>query len=241
MSYVDSRLEENCQTDFPQTAHAAIYIANEMAFAHNAMLRGLNSIYLQAPNIHEAHDIADFLFFVKSWAGWVSHHHVLEEEQMFPGFEKVIGQTGFLEGNVNQHHVFQPALKRMLAYGSNTKPADYDASTLRGIIEEMAPALREHLSDEIQSLLSMRPYDSAALLKVYKECEAEAGKQDKVSPVQLILPPSLTVHLILIGLSPAECHPPDGSGPARCDLRRWQQLARHATAVRVVCALSLCP
>lgn len=44
----------------------------------------------------------------------------------------------------------------------------------------MAPGLRQHLSDEIQSLLSMRPYDGEALLKVYKDCEAEAGKQDKV-------------------------------------------------------------
>ncbi|KAL1989027.1 hypothetical protein VTN96DRAFT_5790 [Rasamsonia emersonii] len=43
----------------------------------------------------------------------------------------------------------------------------------------MAPGLRQHLSDEIQSLLSMRPYDGEALLKVYKDCEAEAGKQDK--------------------------------------------------------------
>lgn len=57
---------------------------------------------------------------------------------------------------------------------------DYDAVTLRGIIEEMAPRLRTHLSDEIQSLLTMRPYDGEALLKVYKESEAEAGKQDKV-------------------------------------------------------------
>lgn len=68
-----------------------------MAFAHNSMLRGLNSIYLQAPYVHEPRDVADLLFFVKALAGWVSHHHVLEEEKMFPGFEKVIGIPGFLE------------------------------------------------------------------------------------------------------------------------------------------------
>ncbi|KAL1872622.1 hypothetical protein Plec18167_006740 [Paecilomyces lecythidis] len=159
--------------------HPAVYIANEMAFAHNAMLRGINSIYRQAPNVHETQDITDFLFFVKSWAGWVSHHHVLEEEQMFPGFEKIIGKDGFLEGNVDQHHAFQPALKKLLAYGSDIKPEQYDAAVLLAIVEELGPALRQHLSDEIPSLLSMQPYDGPALLEVYKECEAEAGKQDK--------------------------------------------------------------
>ncbi|KAL1965836.1 hypothetical protein VTN77DRAFT_5157 [Rasamsonia byssochlamydoides] len=167
--------------------HPAVYIANEMAFAHNSMLRGLNSIYLQAPHVHDPRDVADFLFFVKSWAAWVSHHHVLEEERMFPDFEKVIGTPGFLEGNINQHHAFQPALKRLLAYGSDTQPADYDAVTLRSIVEEMAPGLRQHLSDEIQSLLSMRSYDGKALLKVYKDCEAEAGKQDKTVVPPMVL------------------------------------------------------
>lgn len=153
-----------------------------MAFAHNSMLRGLNSIYLQAPHVHQHRDIADFLFFVRSWAAWVSHHHVIEEEKMFPGFEKVIRKPGFLEGNVNQHHAFQPALKRLLAYSKETKPEGYDSAILRGIVEEMAPPLRGHLSDEIGTLLSMQPYDDGeALLKVYKECEAQAGKQDKVS------------------------------------------------------------
>jgi len=150
-----------------------------MAFTHNSILRGLDSINLQTPNVHEPRDISDFLFFV--WATWVSHHHVLEEQVMFPGFEKAIGKPGFMEENVNQHHAFEPALKKALAYGSDTKPADYSASTLRGIIEEMAPGLREHLSDEIQSMLSMRPYNGEALMRVYKECVAQAGKQDKVS------------------------------------------------------------
>ncbi|CAI7590989.1 unnamed protein product [Penicillium glandicola] len=159
--------------------HAAIYIANEMACAHNCMLRGLNSIYLQAEYVQKPQDIADFLFFIKSWANWVSHHHTLEEEQMFPGFEKVIGAAGFLGTNVEQHHAFQPQLKILLEYSSHTSHVDYNATTVRRTIEEMAPIFRQHLSEEINSLLSMGPYDGTALLKVYKHSVAEAARQEK--------------------------------------------------------------
>ncbi|PWY69072.1 hypothetical protein BO70DRAFT_374227 [Aspergillus heteromorphus CBS 117.55] len=163
------------------TKHPAIYIANEMAFAHNSMLRGLNSIYLQAAQITKRQDICDFLFFIASWASWVSHHHTLEEEKMFPGYERVIGIHNFLGDNVGQHQTFEPALQQLLQYGRYTVPERYDASVVRGLIEELAPPFREHLSHEIDSLLSMEPYeyDGEALLGVFRECEAEAGKQDK--------------------------------------------------------------
>jgi hemerythrin-like domain-containing protein len=148
-----------------------------MAFAHNSMLRGLNSLYLQA-DLSNSQDIEDFLFFLRSWAGWVSHHHALEEEQMFPQFEEAMKQPNFLQGNIEEHHTFQPALEKLLAYGE-TRPEEYQASIVRSLIEEMAPSFREHLAHEITSLLSMASYDGAPLLKVYKECEVEAGKQDK--------------------------------------------------------------
>jgi len=150
-----------------------------MACAHNAMLRGLNSLYLQA-DLSDPKDISDFLFFLRSWAQWVSHHHVLEEERMFPLYEEVMKQPNFLQGNVEEHHIFQPVLQKLHAYGE-TKPEDYQASTVRSLIEEMAPSFREHLAQEITSLLSMAPYDGPSLLKAYRVCEAEAGKQDKVN------------------------------------------------------------
>ena len=48
--------------------HSAIYIANEMAFAHNAMIRGINSIYNQAAHVENIRNIVDFMFFVRAWA-----------------------------------------------------------------------------------------------------------------------------------------------------------------------------
>ncbi|KAJ5371770.1 hypothetical protein N7517_003776 [Penicillium concentricum] len=159
--------------------HAAVYIAKEMTHTHNCMLRGLNSIYHQAENVQKPEDITDLLFFIKCWTGWVSHHHIMEEEMMFPGFEKVIGTPGFLGDNVEQHHGFQPQLKILQDYSAHTKLAGYDPSIIRKTIEVMGPSFRDHLGDEIDSLLRMIDYNPEALMKVYKSCVAEATKQDK--------------------------------------------------------------
>ena len=153
-----------------------------MAFTHNAIIRGINSIYNQASNLHGTEDITDFLFFIKAWANWVGHHHNLEETLMFPGFEQVIAKPGFLQANIDQHHAFEPGLKRLEAFANHTPTEDYKCEDLHGIIDDFASGLQEHLRDEIATLLAMRPYDSAALLKIYRRCEAVAAKQDKVEP-----------------------------------------------------------
>ncbi|XDG04551.1 hypothetical protein ABKA04_004166 [Annulohypoxylon sp. FPYF3050] len=55
------------------------------------MLRGLNTIYLQAPFVRNPVDIADFLFLVRAWSGWVLDYHELKESTMIPGFETTLG------------------------------------------------------------------------------------------------------------------------------------------------------
>ena len=108
---------------------------------------------------------------------------------MFQGFEEVMGKPGFLQTNVEQHHTFEPGLKKLQAFASDTKPEDYSFETLQGIIQSFSEPLQRHLHDEIATLLSMKPYDSATLLKVYKKCEAIAGKQDKVILLLLAMSP----------------------------------------------------
>ncbi|KAJ0417421.1 hypothetical protein BJY00DRAFT_206297 [Aspergillus carlsbadensis] len=166
------------------TSHPAIHIANIMAHTHNAMLRGLNSIYHQAPHLTTSQDKSDFLFFIRAWATWVSHHHDLEEKTMFPGYERVLGVEGFLQGNIDQHRAFESVLRDLLEYSEKTKPGEFREEDVRGLVERLAPAFREHLSGEIETLLAMQRHaeDGAkrkGLLDVYKAAEAEAGKQDK--------------------------------------------------------------
>jgi hemerythrin-like domain-containing protein len=152
-----------------------------MAFAHNAMLRGLNAIYLQALNI-STKDTSDFLFFIGAWCGWVLHHHTIEEEKMFPSFESVAGVHS-LQANVDQHYAFSTGLKTLEKYASTTSPDTYDGTHVREVIDSFSDTLRNHLEDEIKTLWDMDSVTigpaSERLLSIYKESEEEAGRQDK--------------------------------------------------------------
>jgi hypothetical protein len=170
--------------------HPAHYIANEMAFAHNAMLRGLNAIYLQAPHVPAA-DAADFLFFVGAWCAWVLDHHVLEETRMFPGFAAVRGvRPGQLSHNVEQHHLFSGGLEALQAYAASAPAAEYDGAKLLGLVDGFAGHIRQHLADEIDTLWGLDCCEEGQeenLLEVYRDSEAEAAKQDKTVVPPMVL------------------------------------------------------
>ena len=139
-------------------------------------------MYLQAPYIPKA-EVADFLFFVNSWSDWVLHHHQLEETQMFPGFEGIPGvKPGQLGNNVEQHHTFSKGLEVLKKYALETTESVYDGSKMREIIDTFSAEIRQHLGDEIDTLWGLDCCDKGQeknLLKVYKDCEAEAARQDK--------------------------------------------------------------
>jgi hypothetical protein len=159
-----------------------------MAHAHNCMLRGLNAIYLQAPHVKTHVDSADLIFLTASWVDWLTDHHQLEEELMFPGFETALGQPGFLTAAVEQHEVFSRELDGLRQYAAMSSAAkDFDAGELRKRIDALGPLLREHLADEIGMLQRMQEFcqgkqgdeKAQGLLKVYQASQAKAGKQDK--------------------------------------------------------------
>lgn len=76
--------------------------ASEMCVVHNALLRGLNSIYVQGPHVKPA-DYVDFIGYSLCWYSVVHEHHTSEEEQFFPDIEQAISEKGLLDGNVQQH------------------------------------------------------------------------------------------------------------------------------------------
>ncbi len=55
-----------------------------MALVHNCFIRGLNCIYLQAPNVKEPKDISDFTTFMHAWIFTLHEHHGNEEKFFFP-------------------------------------------------------------------------------------------------------------------------------------------------------------
>ncbi|KAI1735464.1 hypothetical protein F4680DRAFT_461725 [Xylaria scruposa] len=164
-----------------QITHPALHIANEIAHIHNAMLRGLNAIYLQAPYVQEAQDIADLSFLTRSWSTWLLDHHDLKESTILPGFETALGvPAGTLTiprsrdpcassshsdkekttgGNdEGDEELVSFLLHRVYAYASATHkdPQVYDSTTMRDLLATLADTLVPHLMGQIGLLVSMR-------------------------------------------------------------------------------------
>jgi hypothetical protein len=148
-----------------------------MAFSHNAVIRGINCIYIQAPNVKNPKDVEDLLFITKVWTNWLMNHHQIEEDRIFPGFEKIAGIPGLLNPNVQQHHLFTEGLETLLTYATSTSSKDYSGKRLREIIDSFSEALCTHLHEEIPTLLALRSYDGPALLKIWKENNRPNSKE----------------------------------------------------------------
>ncbi|TVY87455.1 hypothetical protein LAWI1_G004210 [Lachnellula willkommii] len=133
--------------------------ASTMCVVHNVLLRGLNSIYIQGPNIQPA-DYTDFIGYSLCWYSVVHEHHTSEEDLFFPGIEEAVGEKGLLDGNVEEHRSFQSGLDEFYNYLSSLsgKESSFNAAHLNNIIASFAPALCAHLAAEIPSLLSLSKY-----------------------------------------------------------------------------------
>ncbi|RAO67079.1 uncharacterized protein BHQ10_003091 [Talaromyces amestolkiae] len=133
--------------------------ASTMCVVHNTLLRGLNSIYVQGPNIKPA-DYKNFIGYSLCWHSALHEHHTSEEEQFFPEIEEAVGEKGLLDGSVEEHKSFHEGLDEFSSYleGLAGKESTFDASHLNKIIDSFAPALNHHLESELQSLLALSKY-----------------------------------------------------------------------------------
>src|SRR4051812_24035571 len=145
-----------------QSSHAAYYVATQMALAHNGILRGLNSIFLQATQIprQDLGAIRDFLTYCQCWCESMHHHHDAEENEFFPSIELISGVQGIMERNIEQHRAFTPGFDLFHEYSRTCVPEDYDGGKIRRLIEDFAEPLTQHLHDEIKTLRALDKYDS---------------------------------------------------------------------------------
>jgi len=183
--------------------HSSIFIARDMACAHNALLRALNSIYNQCIYVSKTQDIIDLLTYTKFWIDWIHEHHQAEERMLFPDIERISGIKGWREGNVSQHEAFLAGMERLegfvkgfLGEGSNDAGGlktgqKWNGIQMRVMIDGFAGDLTKHLRDEIDTLLALEPYDSMALRKAYDAFDLELRKGDKVCHFFLFLNPDL--------------------------------------------------
>jgi hemerythrin-like domain-containing protein len=153
-----------------------------MALAHNVIIRGLNSMYLQAPHIPSSDQIAirDFLIYAQCWCESMEHHHHSEEEIFFPYIEQLTGIPGIMEQNKEQHRQFTPGFERFHEYARTCTPKDFNGDEFRLLIEGFAEPLHRHLQDEIATLRALDKYDSEQVRQAYKRLEKELMNTDNV-------------------------------------------------------------
>lgn len=154
-----------------------------MALAHNGMIRGLNSIYLQAPLLPSSDRtiIHDFLIYCQCWSESMHHHHDMEEASFFPAIERISGSPGLMERNVEQHRAFTPGFEAFQEYAKTCNTEQYDGRQLKRLVEAFAEPLVAHLRDEIETLKALNVYDSARVRQAYKQFEKLLMDTDNVS------------------------------------------------------------
>lgn len=152
-----------------------------MAHSHNTLLRGLNAILQQAPNVpaatserFSAQDVKDLLFYVRSWAKMVHHHHWVEESFIFPEIEKFTGRPGFMDQPKHQHELFHDGLEALEKYASDTQPGDYrweGPGGMGAIIDSFSKELTDHLYEEVDVFLGMSDVDAQGLKETWAKAE----------------------------------------------------------------------
>lgn len=161
-------------------------MASEMANVHNMFIRGLNSIYLQAPHIKPA-DEKLFARYVVGWYAALHSHHAGEERSFFPGVERMTGVQGIMDTNKEQHEAFHDGLDALQAYCKAVMAGTerYDGAKVVGMVDGFGPALVQHLNDEIPSILNLRQHGDklAGLPKLFDDEAQEA----MVCPLLFIL------------------------------------------------------
>lgn len=174
-----------------------------MANVHNALLRGLNAIYLQCTHIQAPADIADFLIYVKAWGDTVHHHHHSEETLFFPRVDELAKEAGqqesVMNANVEQHHAFEPGLGKMIEFAKDVQEGRkmFEGDVLKEIIDGFAPVLTEHLHDEIDTLLKLEPYPEQELRKIYDDVVKVAqGEADTVCSLSSIIRRMIGLNLV---------------------------------------------
>ncbi len=156
-------------------------LASEMALVHNIVIRGLNSIYLQAPHIRPA-DEKPFCRYIACWYTLLHGHHNGEETMFFPAVEEMTGVKGIMDTNIDQHNAFHDGIEGLKAY-ADAVVADtekYEGSRVVALIDDFGSPLLQHLADEIPTILSLRQYGDkmAGLPKLFEE-EADKVKVNR--------------------------------------------------------------
>lgn len=135
-----------------------------MTMVHNVLLRGINAIYNQASGVAtrgNPQDKLDFANFAHQWGLMISEHHHVEEAVLFPEINEMTKTPGLMDANVDEHKLFHAGLDEFLEYLKTVKEGenDFNGEKLRAIVDGFMPQLRDHLENEIDTLIGLSKWD----------------------------------------------------------------------------------
>ncbi|GKT64227.1 hemerythrin HHE cation binding domain-containing protein [Colletotrichum tofieldiae] len=157
-----------------------VRIASGMALIHNMAIRGLNSIYLQAPHV-SASDAKGFLQYTLAWYSLLHVHHAGEEADFFPAVEELTGQKGLMDCNVSQHKEFHDGLEAFKTYvdACVSGKEKFDGPKLVTLIDGFGEVLTKHLGDEIPSILGLKLFGIEKMAPLEQKFAEEGEKSMK--------------------------------------------------------------
>jgi hypothetical protein len=146
--------------------------ATEMANVHNCIIRAFNSIYLQAPFVPLSSHTAFIHYMHAAFTGLCAHHDG-EEDFFFPQLEKMTGEKGLMEANVQQHADFHSGFEEWGKWLGELRAGTgkFDGAKCRQMMDAFVGPLSTHLHDEIPTILSLARFGDKVDLKAL--CKAE--------------------------------------------------------------------
>ncbi|CAI6333609.1 unnamed protein product [Periconia digitata] len=148
--------------------------ATHMAHIHNAILRGYNSIYQQAPHVTDE-DKPEFIGYAQTWFRFVKSHHDDEEQELFPQVEEVVGTSGIWDATHKEHEAFLTGLSNTNDYLAQLAEAfDFDGFELRRIMSTFQEPFAAHFHSEIKTIVSFADLPTAPEPSSVKATQAAA-------------------------------------------------------------------
>lgn len=169
-----------------------------MCLLHNAILRGYNSVYLQAPHVQDA-DKADFISYCQTWYKFVKSHHDDEEAVLFTKVEDLLGDKTVWDETHKEHGMsFEPlhsqsgsGLGQLIAvppteaflagltefntYLTSLKtPSAFSAVELRRIMSGFQEPFEKHYHSEIGTIAALADHPNTPKQGTPEEAAATA-------------------------------------------------------------------
>lgn len=148
--------------------------ATHMTHIHNAILRGYNSIFLQAPHVKDE-DKAAFIGYALTWYRFVKSHHDDEEAELFPKVTGILHSTDEqVWGEIHkEHRSFLDGLATYEKFLSTlASPTNFDGNELCKIMTTFQAPFEHHFHSEISHIASLVDLPSAPALGSPEESQS---------------------------------------------------------------------